>query len=123
MDTIRLENMVFYGYHGVKSEESALGARFEVDVQLQTNLQPAVESDRLADTVNYNDVYELVEHQVTERKCYLLETLAGTICERVLNEFPGVSSVLVRVRKPNAPIEGVLDYVEVEIERERSHEE
>lgn len=120
MNTIRMKNMVFYGYHGVKSEESALGARFEVDVELRADLNRAAATDKLADTVNYNDVYNLVEHIVTERTYYLLEALSGQIGNRILEEFARVDSVLVNVRKPNAPIKGVLDYVEVEFERIRS---
>lgn len=120
MDTIQIKNMVFYGYHGVKSEENSLGARFEVDVTMQTDLEPAVTSDKLSDTINYNDVYNLVEHIVTARKYYLIEALAGDICSRVLDDFSQVSRAKVNVRKPNAPIKGVLDYVEVEIDRERS---
>ncbi|MCF7805500.1 MAG: dihydroneopterin aldolase [Candidatus Marinimicrobia bacterium] len=119
MDAIHLKNMVFYGYHGVKSEENSLGARFEVDITLRADLNAAIVSDRLSDTVNYNDVYNLVEHIVTERKYYLIEALAGEICERILQEFQNVEQSTVTVRKPNAPIKGVLDHVEVEIERSR----
>lgn len=120
MDAIRIKNMVFYGYHGVKSEENALGARFEVDVVLYTNLDRAIASDKLADTINYNDVYNLVEEIVTgAKKYYLIEALAGEIMHRILDQFHTVERINVAVRKPNAPIKGVLDYVEVQIERER----
>ena len=112
--------MVFYGYHGVKSEENSLGARFEVDITMETDLNAAIATDRLSDTINYNDVYNLVEHIVTERKYYLIEALAGQICQRIMDEFTDVGRTKVNVRKPNAPIKGVLDHVEVEIERERS---
>lgn len=120
MDKIHIKNMVFYGYHGVKSEENSLGARFEVDITMEADLEAAITSDRLSDTINYNDVYNLVDHSVTERKYYLIEALAGQICQRILDEFPQVVSATVNVRKPNAPIKGVLDHVEVEIERSRN---
>jgi len=119
MDAIHIKNMVFYGYHGVKSEENSLGARFEVDVTMYTDLTAASRSDKLADTINYNDVYQLIEDLVTRRKYYLIEALAGQIAQRLFSEFKQIEQISVSVRKPNAPIKGVLDYVEVQIERER----
>ena len=120
MDAIHIKNMVFYGYHGVKSEENSLGARFEVDVSLFTDLTDALQSDKLSDTINYNDVYNQVEQIVTEKKYYLIEALAGEIIRQLFENFHAISRIEVRVRKPNAPIRGVFDTVEVEICRERN---
>ncbi len=119
MDTIHIRNMVFYGYHGVKSEENSLGARFEVDVSLYHDLTQAMQSDRLGDTINYNDVYNRIEEIVTEQKFYLIEALAGEILGQLFGSFQQIKKIDVRVRKPNAPIKGVFDTVEVEISRER----
>lgn len=120
MDTIHIKNMVFYGYHGVQSEENALGARFEVDTTLFTDLSEAIETDKLSKTINYNEVYSLIEQIVTGQKYYLIEALAGEIVKRIFHQFQTIHKVIVSVRKPNAPIKGVLDYVEVQIERERN---
>ncbi|HEX2185324.1 MAG TPA: dihydroneopterin aldolase [Chloroflexota bacterium] len=38
-DRIRLEGMIFYGYHGVDAAEKALGQRFSVDVELERDLR------------------------------------------------------------------------------------
>jgi dihydroneopterin aldolase len=46
----------------------------------------------------------------------LLEGLAGAIVRRLLAELP-VTAVLVRVRKPQVPLDGVLSYTAVEIRR------
>ena len=119
MSVIRIKNMVFYGYHGVKSEENSLGARFEVDIEMYSDLNEAITTDKLEYTINYNDVYHLVETTVTARKFYLIEALAGEISQRLLQQYPSLEKVNVCVRKPNAPIKGVLDYVEVEIEQAR----
>jgi len=119
MSVIRIKNMVFYGYHGVKSEENSLGARFEVDIEMYSDLNEAITTDKLEYTINYNDVYHLVETTVTARKFYLIEALAGEISQRLLQQYPSLEKVNICVRKPNAPIKGVLDYVEVEIEQAR----
>lgn len=110
--------MVFYGYHGVAEQEKILGGKFEVDVELEFDMTRAIRSDHLPDTISYEDIYHLVEKVVTESKFYLLEALAGQILKTIFLQYP-VNVVTVRIRKPNAPVKGVLDTVEVEITRQR----
>ena len=49
----------------------------------------------------------------------LLEALAENIAEEVLNKFILINGVMVRVRKPEAPVNGIYDYFGVEIRRTR----
>jgi len=115
---VRLKNMVFYGYHGVAEQEKILGGRFEVDLSLDFDMTPAIKSDHLRDTISYEDLYKLVHNVVTNSKYYLIEALAGKIIQEVYQKF-SPEKVLVRIRKPSAPVKGVLDTVEVEICRTR----
>ena len=41
MDKILLQNMHFYGYHGVLAEEKVLGQKFFVDARLQLDVETA----------------------------------------------------------------------------------
>ena len=118
MGIIRLKNMQFYGYHGVSSSEKHLGGKFEVDVEMRTDLKRACESDNLEATVDYEAVYKTVDGCVKNDKFYLIEALAESIARETLTRF-SVSEITVRVRKPHAPINGMLDTVEVEIFRKR----
>jgi len=118
MGRVSLKNMVFYGYHGVAEQEKILGGRFEVDLSLDFNMTPAIKSDHLRDTISYEDLYKLVHNVVTDSKYYLLEALAGKIIKEVFLKF-SPEKVLIRIRKPSAPVKGVLDTVEVEICRTR----
>lgn len=118
-DVIRLHNAVFYAYHGVLSDEQTLGGKFEVDVDLHCDLSRGARTDNLRQTVNYERVYESINKLVLGRKYYLIEALAETIADGLLREFRKITKVVVRVRKPSAPVKGVIDYVEVEIGRER----
>ena len=115
-DLIRLCNMQFYGRHGVNAEEQVLGQRFEVDVDLQVDTRPAALQDDLRLTINYAQVYKAVKQIVEEERFDLIETLAETIAMHIGRQF-APESVRVCVRKPHAPIKGVLDYVAVDIER------
>ncbi|HPC35308.1 MAG TPA: dihydroneopterin aldolase [Candidatus Marinimicrobia bacterium] len=118
MGIVRLNNMVFYGYHGVAEPEKILGGKIEVDVELEFDMTKVITTDHLTDTINYEKVYQLVQEVVTQAKFFLIEALAGKILNEIFNHHP-VESVRVRIRKPNAPIKGVLDTVEVEIFRRR----
>ena len=116
MDVIRLKNMVFYGYHGVSESEKSLGGKFEVDLDLYKNLQIAGQSDDLNETLNYEKIYKTVQNCTKRNKYYLIEKLADRIAQSVLRKYK-TDKVIVRVRKPHAPVKGVLDTVEVEIVR------
>ena len=70
------------------------------------------------DTVDYEAVYQLVHDVVTSSKFYLIEALAGKILRSIFKSY-NVEFARVILRKPNAPIKGVLDAVEVEISRSR----
>lgn len=110
--------MVFYGYHGVAEQEKILGGRFEVDLSLDFDMNAAIRSDHLKDTISYVDIYQLVHDVVTQSKYYLIEALAGKILKEIFAHYQA-ERVIIRIRKPGAPVKGVLDTVEVEIERTR----
>ena len=111
---------MFYAYHGVLSDEQTLGGKFEVDVDLHCDLSLGARSDSLRQTVNYERVYDSINKLVLGRKYYLIEALAETIAKGLLRGFRKIDKVVVRVRKPSAPVKGVIDYVEVEITRSRA---
>ncbi len=112
---IRLHNAVFYAYHGVLTDEQNLGGKFEVDVDLHCDLARGAKSDNLKDTVNYERVYDCIRTLVLDKNHFLLESLASSIGKGILKNFSKVNSVTIRVRKPGAPVKGVIDYVEVEL--------
>lgn len=116
LDIIRLNNAVFYAYHGALSDEQNLGGKFEIDVELQCDLSAAKHSDALHETVNYEKVYALMKNIVTEKKYYLIEALAHSVGTGIIRAFPQVERAVVRIRKPGAPVHGVIDTIEVQIE-------
>ena len=121
VDRIRLNDMLFYGYHGVLPEERTLGQRFLVDLELRADLRAAGQSDDLTQTVNYAEVYAAVQDIVTGEPCQLIETVAERIAQRVLSEHGRVESITVSIRKPEVPIPGsALGSSEVWIERGRA---
>lgn len=118
-DIIRIKNATFYAYHGTMQDEQNLGGKFEVDLEMHCDLSEAEASDSLKRTVDYEKVYASIQKTVLEKKYYLLEALGNTIAKKLLQEFPQVSRIVVKVRKPHPPVKGVVDWVEVEISEAR----
>ena len=119
-DTVFLERMQFYGYHGHNPEERTLGQRFEVDVALETSTIAAGLSDDLADTVNYSAVFKACRQIVEGEPKKLIEALAETIAQQLLATEPRASAVCVTIRKPQAPLKGgIFGAAGVSIRRER----
>jgi dihydroneopterin aldolase len=117
-DYIRLNKMVFRGYHGVWDEERQVGQRFEVDVEFIVDIKTAAASDSIKDTIDLYKVYQVVENIVTRKSFKLVETLAETIATALLKQFPA-QELRVCVRKPNSPVPGICDGIEVEIARQK----
>lgn len=120
-DSILLEGMVFYGYHGVHPEEQRLGQRFVVDLEAACDLHPAGVSDAVEQTVSYSDLYRLTKGIVEGTPYALVEAVAERVASAALDAFPAIEEVVVTVRKPEAPIQGsVLESAGVRIRRRRA---
>ena len=118
-DRIILEGMQFYGFHGVNPEERSLGQSYLVDLAVALDLRRPGASDRLDETVSYTDLYRAVKAVFEAEAKNLLESIAQSIADRVLADFP-VKAVQVRVKKPRPPIRGsLIENATVEINRVR----
>lgn len=111
--------MAFYGYHGLFTEENKLGQRFYVDLVAHLDISYAAHSGDIADTVNYVDIMTLIRHIVEGEPIALLETLTEQIASRVLDDFPIISEVEVRVTKPHPPVAMQFEGVAIDIRRKR----
>lgn len=121
-DRLTLRGMRFSGRHGVHAEEKARPQPFEVDVVLHADLSRPSASDALADTADYGPLFAIVRDIVTgDRSFDLIEGLAGAIADAVLGATDPalVRAAEVRVRKPQAPLPGAFETVEVSLVRRR----
>lgn len=112
---IFLKNCAFFARHGVHEGEKQLGQRFFVDARLTVERGPDFGSDAIATTVHYGEVFAEIEALVVGARFNLIETLALTIAKRVRSQFPTIVRAAITVRKPSAPVAGILDYFEVTI--------
>lgn len=113
---ITLKNCAFFARHGVLDEEEFLGQRFFVDAELEVEQGSALVEDCIDDTVHYGVAFAEIERIITGRRRYLIEALALEVAKTLCARFRQVRRAKVSIRKPNAPVPGVLDYVEVTVE-------
>lgn len=118
-DRIVLAGMTFNARHGVHDWEKVEAQRFEVDVELVLDVQPAGLDDDLTRTVDYGAVYQVTRQVVESTTFHLIEALAEAIAHEILGEHGRVDEVVVRVRKPDVRLGGPLAYAGVEIRRVR----
>lgn len=110
--------MRLFGHHGVYPGERESGRVFEVDAELYFPFAKAAASDDLADTVDYARVCQVIGEAFNKAAYNLLETAASRVAEEVLARFP-VEKVVISVRKPDPPVEGHMEYAEVQVCRSR----
>lgn len=101
--TITLDSLRFYAYHGAEPQEAIVGAWYTVDISIKTDATLAVQSDDLNGTINYAKVTEIIKQQMEIRSA-LLEHVAGRITNALLDAFPAIHSLTIKVSKENPPV-------------------
>jgi len=120
-DRIIVGGIKFHAYHGLTKLEREVGVRCSIDVELKVDLAAAIGSDKLHDTIDYRKIHALVLDVGRQRKSYhLIESLGGIIADEILAEYLKVEEVTVRVRKETPVLDGIVDYIGVEVTRIRS---
>lgn len=118
-DRIILNDLGFYGYHGLFSEENSLGQRFFIDLQCGVDLSGPAQTDAIGSTVSYAAIYDEVKAAFETRRMHLIEAVANNIVEALFSAFADIEWVIVRVRKPEAPIAMVRGEAAIELHRVR----
>ena len=115
MYLIRMKNCAFFARHGVHAEEEALGQRFYVDAELVIRPDVALETDSVDETMDYGIAFMEIERIIKGRRRFLIEALALDVANALCTRFAQIEQATITVRKPNAPVPGVLDHVEATV--------
>lgn len=118
---IRMRNCAFFARHGVFEEEERLGQRFYVDAELEVESDEGLKMDSMNETVDYGAAFAEIERIITGRRRFLIEALAFDVARALCEKFPRIVLATITVRKPNAPVPGVLDHVEVTVSWPQDH--
>ena len=95
-------------------QERRVGGDFDVDLRVGYPLERAMESDEVADTLNYAALYELVKQEM-QQPSKLLEHVAGRIVAAITRVFPQTTSVDLTLTKLNPPMGADCEGAGVEI--------
>jgi dihydroneopterin aldolase len=116
-DIILLEGIEVPAALGVTEAERQMRRPVRLDLELGFDLRPSGQTDDLSQTIDYGEIYKVVEQVAGGREHKLVEALGERIANALFENFP-VESVQLTVRK-SKPIAGVLDWTGVRITRTR----
>jgi len=101
--SIFISNLRFYAYHGVMEQERRVGGWFVVSLRVHYNISSAMESDDVADTISYADIFQLVREEMAVPSA-LLEHVAGRIAKALFKRYPQAAALDMTLTKENPPM-------------------
>ncbi len=118
-DRIFVKGLSLHAYHGVMAHEAKVGQSFAIDLKLEIDLAAAARSDKVADTVSYDQVVDTASKAFCAQRYRLIEAAGGAVADAILARFPRVRTIHVTIHKPHAPIAATFDDVGVTLVRTR----
>ncbi|GBR70319.1 dihydroneopterin aldolase [Gluconobacter kanchanaburiensis] len=122
LTSVFVRDLCLFGYHGVLSEETRIGQRFVVDIEIRADLSGAIATDDYEQAVCYGTLCDIASEIVTGQPLALIETVAGRIAATILERLERVMWVRVAVHKPSAPVPYVVSETAVAVEQARVQE-
>lgn len=116
MDKLIIGDLSFHGHCGITPGEQETGQRFSVTIEIFADLSGPARSDDLKDAFDYASISRRVLELGGRERFHLIEKMAERLAEMVIREF-NVPKVKILLRKIHPPIEPILGYSAVEIER------
>ena len=101
LDTVKIERLELDCIIGITPWERLTKQQITVDIEIDTDLAAAGNSDSIEDTINYRTIAKTVTHEVEKSDYGLVESIGAKIADICL-EDDRVFSVRVTVRKPGA---------------------
>ena len=114
--TIRLNNIRIHAFHGAIPTENIVGADYLVNVEVKADWGDAAKDDDLTKTINYAEINDIVREEMRKQRI-LIETVAESIVDRILQTFSLVEEAEVSVAKLNPPMTGEIESAEVVVRK------
>ena len=95
--TIQLNDVKFYGYHGLYKEEQKVGNNFIVNLSIEF-IPTAQKITCISETIDYVQVYHLVNTRM-KMPTPLLETIVGDIADSIFEKFSIAQKVNIQITK------------------------
>jgi len=95
--TIQLNDVKFYGYHGLYKEEQKVGNNFIVNLSIEF-IPVSHKITSISETIDYVQVYHLVNTRM-QITTPLLETIVGDIADSIFEKFSIAQKVNIQITK------------------------
>lgn len=106
MSVLYIKDLIIEAKHGVHEHEKKNTQRFMVNVELEIDLSRAVQSDDLADALDWSSLRQEIISIVKNNSFNLIERLAQVIAEAMLRHS-GVKKVNISIDKIDAFDSGI----------------
>ncbi len=115
MHKVIIENAIFHAYHGVFEEETIVGGKFEVNIEMETDFSESAKTDELDGTIDYSAVYRLVEQEM-KIPSKLIEHVGQRIVNALYENFSNTHFIRLKISKLSPPIKATIEKVSIVIE-------
>jgi 7,8-dihydroneopterin aldolase/epimerase/oxygenase len=117
---LRIDGLALYAHHGVHEAERTLGQRFFLDLVVTADVDRALQTDEIDDSVHYGHLIKAATSTFTGRTFNLIEAAASAVADDLLDRFPKIVAVKVEVHKPSAPVTAFVADISATVERRRN---
>lgn len=112
---LEINNIEIFAPIGVYDHEKIGKNRFLVSVHIEGDFSESMQSDKLEDTLDYQQIYEIV-HREMQLPADLIEHVCHRIAERISKLDFEMSKIKVRLEKCAPPMEGKVENTSFEVE-------
>ncbi|MDE7453037.1 MAG: 2-amino-4-hydroxy-6-hydroxymethyldihydropteridine diphosphokinase [Clostridia bacterium] len=120
MNIIEIRGLEIKACHGVNPDEKTEPQKFVIDADIKTDFYAAAKGDDISGTINYAKACKAITATVQGNVFNLIEKLAYECAFCILENFARAEAVTVTVKKPEAPMNRIFDYVAVKVSLERN---
>lgn len=116
MQTVALNDVRCFAYHGFYPEEQLIGNHFIVNIAAE--YEANVFDDDLKNTINYEELNQILLQEMSKTQ-KLLETVLKNIITQIVDTYSFVHKVSVRINKLHPPMPGQVGSSMVQLSYQR----
>ena len=114
-NSIKIDRVTFFGYHGVNDDEIKNGQYFVLDLSVDYDLPNNIDHN-LGSTIDYIELYNLLKDSFESERFNLLESLGQKILSDIIKKYDSVYHITLNIRKPSIIIDNNKDFINLEVE-------
>ena len=118
MGKIIIRDIQNYAFHGCLPSEKKIGGVYKTTLWIEGDFSESEQGDNLSSTIDYEKVALLVCDEM-KKSSDLIENVTRRIFDRMMDLFPKIMILKVRVVKINPPVNAEVPQVEYVLEQKR----